>query len=295
VLLKSYLLKESVIHGDETTHQVLREPGRAPQTKSYEWLYRTSGHSERKIVVFDYKETRGQEHPQKFLKDYNGFLHCDGYQSYHNLPFGITIVGCWFHVRSYFEKILKSTPKDKRSGTDEERGVAFINRLFALERDFAELLPEERYRQRLEKSKPVSDAFFDWVDTLPALPKSLLGEAVTYAKNQKVYLNNIYLDGRLEISNNKCERSVKPFVQGRKVWLFSFSPEGAEASSAMFSIFETAKENGLVPFQYMKFLLETIPNMSSSDNMEALLPWSDSLPDYCRTPKKPTKSDEIIV
>ena len=283
VLLKSSLLKESVIHADETTHQVLREKGRAPQTKSYEWMYRTSGHSKRKIIIFDYKETRGQEHPQEFLKDFKGFLHCDGYQSYHNLHSDITVVGCWYHARSYFEKILKSIPKDKRKGTDAERGVAFINQLFDLERDFKNLSPENRYKERLEKSKPVVETFFAWTDSLGALPKTPLGQAAHYALSQRKYLENVFKDGRLELSNNRAERTIKSFVMGRKAWLFSNTPGGAEASSIMYSLIETAKENNLHPYHYIKFLLETL-SYSTTNNLESLLPWSDSLPECCRVP-----------
>jgi transposase len=252
-LLKPFLLKETYLHADETTVQVLHEPGRPAQTKAYEWVYRTGSGAKRKIAIYDYKETRKQEHPKLFLKDFKGFLNTDGYQVYHNLPADIVIVGCWAHARRYWEKHWKTIPEEKREGMDAEKGLLYINALFKLEREFVKLTPEERFKKRLEKSKPVADAFFTWVDSLKALPKSPLGEAVTYAKNQRVYLNNIFLDGRLEISNNRCERSVKPFVQGRKAWLFSNTPDGAEASSAMFSIIETAKENGLNPFQYVKF------------------------------------------
>jgi len=203
---------------------------------------------------------------------------------YHNLPQDITIVGCWAHARRYWEEHWKSIPEHKRKGSDAETSMAYINALFDNERKFAKLTHEERYEKRLELSKPISDAFFSWVDDLSgkALPQHPLGKAVTYAKNQRVYLNNIYLDGRLEISNNRCERSVKPFVQGRKAWLFSNTPDGAEASSAMFSIIETAKENRLIPFQYLKFLLETLPGLSAAANIEALLPWADGVPDWCR-------------
>jgi transposase len=106
-LLKSHLLKESILRANETTVQVLREPGRAAQTKSYEWVYRTGAFAERKISVYDYKMTREQEHPKSFLKDFKGFLHTDGYQAYHSLPPGIIIVGCWAHARRKFENFLK--------------------------------------------------------------------------------------------------------------------------------------------------------------------------------------------
>jgi transposase len=280
-LLKEYLLKESVLHADETTVQVLREPNRSAQTKSYEWIYRTGNYSERKISIYEYQMTRKQEHPKAFLKDFKGYLHTDGYQAYHNLPPGITVVGCWAHARRKFEDLLKKTPESKRNGSNAETGVAYINALFRIERESAKLTPDERLKKRLEKSKPISDAFFTWAETLGALPKSPLGEAVRYALSQRKYLENIFLDGRTEISNNRAERAVKPFVMGRKAWLFSNTPSGAKASSILFSIMESAKENGLHPFRYLEFLLETLPSAKSSI-LETLLPWSSSLPPSCR-------------
>jgi transposase len=280
-LLKSHLLKENVIHADETTLQVLREPGREATTKSYEWVYRTGVCAKRKISVYDYKKTREQSHPQAFLKDFKGFVHTDGYQAYHNLPPDIIVVGCWAHVRRKFEDLLKKIPKAKRKGSNAEKGVAYVSALFKLEREFENMTPEERLKKRLEKSKPISDAFFAWVETLGALPKTPLGNAAGYALSQRPYLENIFLDGRTEISNNRCERAVKSFVMGRKAWLFSNTPSGAAASSVMYSIMETAKENGLHPFRYMEFLLETLPDATVA-NLDALLPWSETLPERCK-------------
>ena len=281
-----YLLVEKYLHADETTIQVLHEPGRRAQTKSYEWIYRTSGGTGRKIVIYIYTETREWKHPQSFLKNFWGFLHADGYEGYHNLHDGIVVVGCWAHVRREFENLLKTIPEEKRRGSDAETGLQYINALFMLEREFKKLSTEQRFNARLEKSKPISDAFFAWAENLGALPKSPLGKAAAYALNQRKYLENVVLDGNLEFSNNRCERSVKSFVMGRKAWLFSNTPDGAEASSVMYSIIETSKENGLHPFQYMKFLLETLPNVTTGDDIDSLLPWSDSLPDWCRSPSK---------
>ena len=284
-LLIGYLLKEPALHADETPVQVLHEPGRKAQNKSYEWLYRTSGCSEHPIVIYEYKETRGQEHPKTFLRDFKGYLHTDGYQAYHNLPSGIIVVGCWFHCRQHWENLYKTIPEDKRNGSNAERGLVYCNLLFAFEDEFRDLPPEDRYKKRLEFSKPVSDEFFTWVGSLNALPKSLLGEAINYALNQRKYLENVWLDGRLELSNNRAERSIKPFVTGRKNWLFSNTPNGAEASSILYSIIETARENGLRPLNYLKFLLEKLPNTTTGD-LEALLPWNENLPDYCRAPAR---------
>ena len=284
-LLIDSLLRESIAHADETTIQVLNEPGRAPQSKSYEWIYRTGAFSEKPVVIYEYRETRKQDHPKAFLKDFQGCLHTDGYQVYHNLPPGIIVVGCWAHCRRYWEKLYDTIAKDKRAGSNAELGLAYCNLLFAFEDEFRDLPPDERYMKRLMYSKPASDEFFNWVGSLNALPKSLLGEAVNYSLSQRRYLENVYLDGRLELSNNLAERSLKPFVQGRKQWLFACTPNGAEASSIFYSIIETAKENNLNPFQYIKFLLEKLPNSKVSD-LDGLLPWSENLPDYCRVPAK---------
>lgn len=283
--LKEYLLKESTLHADETVVQVLRESGRDAKTKSYEWLYRTGTHAQRSIVIYEYRETRSQEHPKAFLKDYEGLLHTDGYQVYHNLPPGITVIGCWAHVRRRFEQIIKNMSKGKRKDSDAQTALDYIGALFALEKKFAGLTPEKRMDARLEESKPVSDAFFVWAAGLGALPKSPLGDAIGYTLSQKKYLKNIYLDGRAEITNNRAERSVKPFVMGRKAWLFSNTPTGAKASSVMYSIIETAKENGLHPYRYLEFLLTVLPK-SSTSNIDSLLPWSEVLPDEVRLPVK---------
>ena len=284
-LMKELLLKEDVIHADETSVQVLHEPGREAKTKSYEWLYRTSGCTDHHIVIYEYQQTRKQDNPKEFLKDFKGYLHTDGYQAYHNLPLGTIIVGCWFHVRQYWEKQYEMINESDRAGTNAERGLVYINLLFAFEDEFRELPPEERLKNRLKYSKPVSDDFFEWVGSLNPLPKSLMGEAVHYAIAQRKYLENVYLDGRLELSNNRAERSIKPFVQGRKVWLFSNTPNGAVSSSIYYSLVETAKENHLNPREYLKYLLEILPSAKTSE-LESLLPWSKSIPDHIRVPIK---------
>ena len=284
-LLKVHLLMETVQHADETPLQVLHEPGRAAKTKSYEWLYRTSGCAGHQIVIYEYQMTRSWDHPKEFLKDFKGYLHCDGYDAYHDLPDDITVVGCWSHARRPWEELYETIPAAGRDGSNAERGLVYINLLFAFEHEYSEMTPEERFKKRLKQSKPVSDDYFEWVDTLQAPPKSLLGKAIDYSISQRVFLENIYLDGRLEISNNRAERSIKPFVQGRKQWLFSNTPNGAESSSIYFSLIETAKENNLNPYQYLKLLLEKLPS-ATTDDLESLLPWGDGIPDYCKIPVK---------
>jgi len=176
-----------------------------------------------------------------------------------------------------------SVPKDKRKGSIAECGLAYTSLLFMLENEYEDLKPDERHKMRQSCSMLVSDSYYEWIGTINALPKSLLGDAVGYSISQRKYLENVYLDINLEISNNRAERSIKPFVQGRKVWLFSCTPNGAEASSIFYSIIETAKENKLHPFHYLEYLLERLPSAKNSELYE-LLPWSSSLPDVCRVP-----------
>jgi hypothetical protein len=141
--------------------------------------------------------------------------------------------------------------------------------------------PEKRLAARLKQSKPLADAFFEWTMSVNVPPKLAVSRAIVYAQNQRQFLENIFLDGRLELSNNRAERSVKSFVMGRKNWLFCDSVGGAKASAIAFAIIETAKENGLKPFEYLRFLLEKLPNTTTAQ-LENLLPWSGSLPLECK-------------
>jgi hypothetical protein len=275
------LLREEVLHADETTLQVLKEPGRSSRSESYMWLYRTSGCASRPIALYEYQPTRSSSHPKAFLKEFRGYLHTDGYAGYHALPEEVKISGCWAHARRKFDEAIKGAPPESHKNLAAKKGLDFCNELFRLEHDYEKLCPDERYKERLKYSKPVSDAIFEWAETVGALPKSLLGKALHYLLSQKVYLEKVFDDGRLELSNNRAERSIKPFVIGRKNWLFSATPKGANASSVIYSIIETAKENCLKPFEYLKYLFEAMPNLMGKE-IESLLPWSETLPERCR-------------
>ena len=289
-LMRQELLFEEVLHADETTLQVLKEPGRKSREQSFMWLYRTGGDTKTPVVLYEYQPTRSGSHPKRFLEGYRGYLHTDGYSGYHSLPSEVIVSGCWAHVRRKFDEALKAIPAEERNGSAAQKGLEFCNALFALEREFENITPEERYHARLERSKPLSDKFFSWAKHINTLPKSLLGKAVYYALSQRRYLENVYLDGRLELSNNRAERSIKPFVIGRKNWLFSCTPKGATASSIIYSVIETAKENGLKPFEYLKHIFETMPNISPEKYSE-LLPWSETLPPCCRLQKESQAAD----
>jgi transposase len=278
--LRLKLLEDGVLHADESPIQVLHEPGKAARTNSYMWMYRTSGGAERKIALYEYQPTRSSSHPKRFLQGWSGFLHTDGYSGYHAIG-GVTAVGCWAHARRKFDEALTSLKPEDRKASQARKGLEFCNRLFDLEKDYKNLPPEERKKARAEHSRPVADAFFAWAKGLNALPKLALGKAVEYAVKQEKWLMNVFADGRLELSNNRGERSIKPFVMGRKNWLFCNTQKGARASAVVYSILETAKENGLRPFEYLKFVFETMPNITTSQ-IDALLPWSETLPDNCK-------------
>jgi len=226
------------------------------------------------------------KHPRRFLSGFKGYLHVDGYAGYNDLP-DVTLVGCFAHVRRKFDEALKALPDSKSSAkVAAKEGFNFCNQLFAIERDIAELSYNERYEMRLVRSKPVLDAFLSWlkIQSKKVLPKSAFGQAISYCLNQWDKLEAFLLDGRLEIDNNRSERSIKPFVIGRKNWLFANTSRGATASAIIYSVIETAKENGLNPFNYLTYLFEQIPNVDTKDKniIDSLLPWSDTLPDNCR-------------
>ena len=270
------VLEHTILHSDDTGIKVLREPGKESQSKSTMWLYRTGSDSQTPVAVYEYQPNRNGEHPENFLDGWHGYCHTDGFQGYHNLV-NVIIVGCWAHVRRKFNDAFKISEAPDSPATI---GLDYCNQLFMLERKFANMSPEERFMAREEFSKPIALAFFSWAETVFVIPKTAIYSAITYLLDQREWLMNVYLDGRLELPNNRGERSIKPFVMGRKNWLFSNSVNGVKASAIAFSIIETAKENGLKPFEYLKFLLETLPN-TTTGKIEQLMPWSASLPASC--------------
>lgn len=283
-----HLIKQDILHADETTLQVLREKGREAETDSYMWLYRT-GRMGPPIVLYEYQMTRAGEHPKNFLSGFKGYLHVDGYAGYNKLP-DITLVGCWAHARRKFDEALKSLPKSHSDAlVAAKKGLQYCNELFAIERKLIKASPDERHKERMKCSRPVLDDFLAWLkkQSAEALPKSGFGKAVAYCLNQWAKLEAFMQEGRLEIDNNRGERSIKPFVIGRKNWLFSNTPRGAKASSVVYSVVETAKENNLKPFEYLTCLFEKLPNVDikDPDTLDALLPWSASLPDSCKMKK----------
>lgn len=288
--LHSILLARDHLHADETELQVLHEPGRAATARSYMWLYRT-GRDGPPIVLFDYRPSRARENPAQFLAGFSGYLQADGYVGYEKLP-GVTVVGCWAHARRGFTDALKGMPKVVVPSTPilAETGLAFCNKLFAIEESLKAECPDDRRQHRLERSQPVLDTFRKWLEAsiTEVLPKGKSGGAIAYCLNQWPKLVVFLEDGRLELDNNRAERSIKSLVIGRKNWLFANVPRGATSSAIAYSIVETAKENGLSTFDYLTYLLEQLPNIDQTDPaaLDALLPWSPTLPESCKLPAK---------
>ena len=284
------LLKRDILHADETTLQVIKEPGRAAQTKSFLWLYR-SGRDGPPIILYEYQETRARKHPEAFLHGFTGFLHADAYQAYEKLD-GIIVVGCWAHARRGFVDALTALPASARADAHAvgtrlaaEVGLEYCDQLFAIERDLHDATPCERFVGRLQHSRPVLIALQAWLDQQAprVLPKSALGQAISYCRHQWEKLLVYLQDGRLEMDNNRSERSIKPIVIGRKNWLFAYSPAGATASAIIYSFVEMAKENGLDPYAYLTYLFEQLPECKTTD-LDRLFPWSESLPASCHVP-----------
>tara|TARA_Y100001933_G_C18910389_1_gene526474 strand:- start:94 stop:1101 length:1008 start_codon:yes stop_codon:yes gene_type:complete len=274
---------ELVIHADESPLKVIDEK---KKSKSYMWMYASAKTGKHRMFLYDYQPSRSQKNPQRFLEGFTGFLQTDGYSGY-NAVDNVTQVGCLAHAKRKFNDALKALPDDASvSRTKSNEGLKFCNRIYHFEGLYADLKPEERFIKRQADVQPVLDAFKSWLDEQIrcTLPKSKLGEAIKYCLNQWDKLIAFMYDGHIAVDNNLAERAIKPFVIGRKNYLFSKSPKGAQASAISYSIIETAKANNLNPFLYLTYLFEQLPNIDIEDYvmLDALLPWSESIPDEIR-------------
>ena len=277
------LLSRDILHCDETPIQVLKEEGKKPQTKSYMWVYRTGNDDGPPVILYDYQPSRNGDCAAEFLKDFSGYVHSDGYSGYNKLT-NITRCGCWAHLRRKFMEAIPSKRDANASRTSAEIGRDYCDQLFHIEKELKDLSPEERKLKRLELEKPVLDAFWCWVESLNTLKGSALGKAVTYALNQKPYMENYLLDGRCALSNNAAENAIRPFTVGRKNWLFADSAKGATASAVVYSIIETAKANNLNVYTYLQYLLLYMPDTdwrNHPEHLDNLMPWSETVQAEC--------------
>lgn len=285
--LHKKLVERNILHADETTLEVLKLPNRDTPLNAYMWVYRTSRFEDFPIVLYDYEEGRSGSYPKKFLEDFEGYLHCDGWSGYDKVE-NIKRVGCWVHTRRKFYDALKIQADPKDYSTIAGQAFLMIEKLFEAERispdkpaEISEYSLEKIAEVRNSVSTKILNEFFDFCDKHQgvSLPKSLTGIAITYALNQKETLMTFLDNPKLELSNNAAERAVKPFVIGRKNFLFCNTPNGANSSAVIYSIIETAKENELKPFEYLEFLFE---NIRVGNDVTELAPWDERITDNLR-------------
>lgn len=218
---------------------------------------------------------------EKFLGDYAGYVHCDMWSAYRQLD-KAQLVGCWAHVR---RKFFEATPKKTDKTSLGAKGLAYCDRLFALESDWADLSTEERLHKRQTEVAPLMDEFFGWCRNQAVLPGSKLGTAIEYSLKYETTFRTVLSDGDLVLSNNIAERAMKTLVMGRKNWLFSQSFEGAKSTAVILSLLETAKRHGLDAEKYMTYLLEHLPNeetLAKKEVLEAYLPWDKNIKRVCK-------------
>ena len=272
--MKEKLLKQGVIHADETVIQVLKEEGRSPTSDSYMWVYASSKRSDVQIRVCEYRNSRSGDCAVEFLGDFHGILISDGFSGYNKLG-DIIRAGCWAHMQRKWREAMPKGEIGKKSVAAQ--GYKFCNRLFALERKLEGLDDAERQAQRHEKALPIIEEYYAWIETITC-PTGKLKDAVTYALNQKEYLCAFLDHGEIEISNNQVENAIRPVVMGRKGWLFSDTTDGAEATAIVYSLMETAKANNLRLEDYIQHLLTVLPGRFAVDpnsDIDDLLPCAD--------------------
>ena len=283
-----------VIQADETPVLVNKD-GRPAGSKSWMWVYRSGClYQKEQVILYEYQKTRNASHPRKFLKDYNGICVTDGYQVYHTLEKekeDLKIAGCWVHCRRKFEEALEVIPKELRKQSILDLLMNQIRAIYREEGKLSGFSADERVEKRQLVVKPLVDAFFAYVkQNSGRVPKSgKAREAFTYALNQEPYLRVFLENGDVPMDNNASERAIRGFCIGKKNWEMIDTVHGASASAIIYSISETAKANGLKPYEYFEYLLTEIPkhqDESSTDFLADLLPWSEKLPEYIRKPKK---------
>ena len=279
-LLHDHMLEDPLIHCDETRLQVLRSD-KAPTADHWMWL-RASGSPGRRIVLFDYDPSRGGAVHRRLLEGYHGILFTDGYEPYEAVAQALNLAhaGCLAHVRRKFDEARKAQAAASGSGTQARVALDFIRELYLIERALWDrerpVTAEQRVQVRARLSAPIMERFHLWLEALApkVLPQSLLGKAIHYTLGQWRKLTTFLAHGDVPLDNNRCENAIRPFVVGRKGWMFSDTVKGAVASANLFSIVETAKANGVEPHAYLSLLFARLPYAKAVEDFEALLPWN---------------------
>ena len=280
--LHQALIRYDILQMDETPVQVLNEPGKTAQSKSYMWVMK-GGPPHRPGVLYHYAPSRGGAVAKDLLEGFAGYLQTDGYAAYRDVGRRDTVtgVGCLAHVRRKFTDALKALPKSaqqKKAGR-VHKALGFIEQLYQIERGQKDAAPEERHAVRQAKAKPILEQFKAWLDRQAVPPQSLLGKAIAYAQTEWLRLIVYVEDGRLNIDNNLVENAIRPFAVGRKSWLFSATQDGARASAHLYSLVQTARANGHNEYAYLKYVFTHLPAAKTDEEIAALLPWNLSKAD----------------
>lgn len=287
--LKGLLTQGPVVHIDETPLQVLDEPGREATQQSFMWAF-CGGPPGIAIRWFESAPSRSAEVPRRVLFPSDAdppspfYLQSDGYSAYQVLATAPQIIdhaGCWAHVRRKFVEAASG-----RNTSAAQQMVALIGELYTVERRVRKADAATRKHERNTHSRPILMRIRRWLDKAAArvAPKSLLGQAISYALGQWPILITFLEDGHLEVDNNRAENAIRPFVVGRKNWLFAGSPKGAETSALLYSLIETAKANGLEPWAYLNHLFEHLPTAKTPEAIAALLPHNLNMDDLNQQP-----------
>ena len=275
-LFQDHLLSHPVLQMDETRVQVLKEPERSAKSDSWMWVMR-GGPPDKTAVLFHYEASRGKSIPLQLLNGYQGYLQTDGYAAYKQAinDYQLTGIGCMAHARRKFKDAQKALPKKANDKTRRvEQALSFFTKLYQIERGVKEASIEQRYEARQRLSIPVLERFKAWLDRQQINPESKLGQAIGYRLKQWERLVVYCTDGRLSIDNNAVENVIRPFAVGRKNWLFSSTPKGAQASANLYSLITTAKIHGLNEYAYLKHIFTQLPLAQSVEDYEKLLPWN---------------------
>jgi len=275
-LIKKEIQAGSFLGMDETPVQVLNEPDKKNTTKSYMWVSRGGPNLKHPLLLYEYSPTRSADYIREFIKNYKGYLQCDGYKAYNVAVKGMDIIlaGCMAHSRRRFYDVVKAT----KNKTSAQVALSYIRKLYAIEAECRDekYAPDKIKEIRQKSSKPIMKEFKTWLDKrVPEVPpESLLGKAINYTLKEWSKLVIYLEDGRIPIDNNLVENSIRPFCQGRRNWLFSGNPSGAHASALIYSLIETAKSNGLEPFWYLLYLFKNLPKAETEDDYRKLLPYN---------------------
>ena len=280
--IREEIRSNSFVQCDETPFQVLKEPGKRAQSQSYLWVLR-GGEQNHPLIYYEYDPSRSSEVPKRLLRGFQGFLQTDGYEGYPAIgkeP-GIKHVGCWAHTRRKFDEALRGQGKVKKKGaratakaSKARQALSQIQAMYRIERELKEVSIEERYRVRQERTKRIIEKLRVWldasIDTVP--PQSLTGKAMHYMHRQWPKLVRVLDDGRIPLDTNLVENAIRPFVVGRKAWLFADSMAGARASANLYGLIETAKANRIEPSRYLAHLFEILPTITEPEQVDDLLP-----------------------